>query len=344
MRNCLLTVDYPPHRGGVARYLQALIKTFPTRFLVLSSVEGNEDVETQVLSRDTGWPKWLPALKLVEGRRNDFEQLWISHLHPLGLVAWITKKRWGIPYVVILHGLDFRLGLRNPWKRFLSKRILHGAELVVCNSKALAEDVKLFAPIVDPLVVYPTLPEHLHFISGSREDSELRLLTVARLVSRKNHQVVLKALVDLPNATYTIVGDGPDRETIEEQVRELGLEERVFLRTDVSDEELTGVYGEADVFILPVLPDRVDVEGFGIVYLEAAAAGLPIIATKMRGVEEALCAEGAIQLVRPTSEAITEVVNQLKDPSRRREMGRVNRAFVKAFSREKQFAKLEPYV
>lgn len=344
MRNCLLTFDYPPRRGGVARYLRALTKTFPTRFLVLSSVEGNEGIEAQVLLRDQGWPKWLPALKLVEERREDFEQLWISHLHPLGLVAWTAKKRWGIPYVVILHGLDFRLGLRNVWKRFLSKRILHGAELVVCNSKALAEDVKLFAPLVDPLVVYPTLPDHLNFETQAQGNETLQLLTVARLVARKNHQAVLEALVDLPNVLYTIVGDGPEQKNIEEEIRKLGLEDRVLLRTDVSDEELGDIYKASDIFLLPVLPDKTDVEGFGIVYLEAAAAGLPIIATKMRGVEEALSPDGSVQLVHPTSEAIAEMVRQVEDASRRKKMGKANQDFVKAFSREKQFVKLEPYV
>ena len=262
------------------------------------------------------------------------------------MIAWLAKKRFGLPYVVILHGLDFRLGLRNPWKRMLSKKILRGADTVVCNTEALAEDVRSFDQKLNPIVVHPSLP----ILSRSGQNLEVsrrivRVLTVARLVSRKNHYAVLKALVGLHDLEYLIVGNGPDRDYLEKQTSELGLGDLVHFYGDVSDEELSQIYADADIFILPILPNQIDVEGFGIVYLEAAAAGLPIVATKMRGVEEALCSEGSIQLDEPTPDAIANALQTLAtDPDRRKAMGEVNRAFVQRFSREEQFGKLEPYV
>ncbi len=343
MRNLLLTIDYPPNRGGVARYLQALILTYPTRFEVISDV-------SKILS-DHGWPRWVRALSTLRNRRGDFDQLFISHLHPLGLVALIAKLLWRKPYVLMLHGFDFRLGLHNPWKRFLTRRVLNGASLVVCNSKALALDVQAFQlRIRKPLVVYPTLPDHLQNAVSKTTRSDhfthrLRVLTVARLVLRKNHAAMIEAVHDLDGVEYTIVGDGPERERLQRLIREHGLEDCIHLRTDVSDEELAQAYTSADIFVLPVLPDAVDVEGFGIVYLEAAAAGLPIIATHMRGVEEALCPEGTIELDEPTPQAIASALRTLQDdPERRVWMGQANRAFVKRFSREHQFGKLESYV
>ena len=342
MRNLLLTIDYPPNRGGVARYLQALVLTYPTRFEVVSDV-------SRILAPHAR-PHWLKALRTLRSRRGEYDQLWVSHLHPLGFVALAAKLLWRKPYVVILHGLDFRLGLRNPWKRFLSHRILRAARLVVCNSQALAKEVERFESSVKPHVVYPTLPDVLNQPVNKPARSvsfthPLRLLTVARLVSRKNHSAMIEAVSRLDNVDYTMVGDGPNRDMIEALIQDGGLKDRVRLRTDVSDEELAQAYASADVFVLPVLPDKVDVEGFGIVYLEAAEAGLPIIATKMRGVEEALCPEGAIQLDEPTPQAIASALRELQDdPGRCAWMGQANRAFVKRFSRERQFGKLEPYV
>lgn len=341
MRNLLLTVEYPPNRGGVARYLQALVSTYPA-FEVISDVSA-------ILSPRL-WPRWFKALQTLQNRRGDYDQLWVSHIHPLGLVAFASKLLWQKPYVVILHGLDFRLAIRNPWKRFLTRRILKSARLIVCNSRALSLDVRTFQfGIRKPLVIYPTLPDSLQNFSTKvmRSDHlsrKIRLLTVARLVSRKHHSAVIEAVSMLEGVMYTIVGDGSERDKLKNQIQDLGLDDRVRIRTNVSDEELGGAYAEADIFVLPVLPDKTDVEGFGIVYLEAAAAGLPIVATKMRGVNEALCAEGSIQLDNPTPEAIAEAVDRLRDSAVRERMGKANREFVKRFSRESQFGKLEPYV
>lgn len=340
MRNLLLTVEYPPNRGGVARYLQALVSTYPA-FEVISDVS--------VILSHRLWPRWLKALETLQNRRGDYDQLWVSHIHPLGLVAFASKLLWRKPYVVILHGLDFRLAIRNPWKRFLTRYILRSARLVVCNSRALASDVSFFESSVKPLVIYPTLPDSLQNFSTKvmRSDHlsrKIRLLTVARLVSRKHHSAVIEAVSMLEGVVYTIVGDGSEQDKLKNQIQDLGLDDRVRIRTNVSDEELGGIYAEADIFVLPVLPDKTDVEGFGIVYLEAAAAGLPIVATKMRGVNEALCAEGSIQLDNPTPEAIEEAINRLRDPAVRERMGKANREFVRRFSGKEQFGQLEPYV
>ena len=99
---------------------------------------------------------------------------------------------------------------------------------------------------------------------------------------------VLEAMKEMPDVQYTIVGDGPMRSVIEAKIRELGLTDRVTIRTDVTDAELPNVYRNADVFVMPSTKSDSDREGFGIVYIEAALFGVPSIAVRQPGVDEAI--------------------------------------------------------
>ena len=351
MRNLLITIDYPPNRGGVARYLEALVKTFPDKFKVWSSVKTDDESVRHVgLIRQWVNPSWFPAVIEVTTRARSYDRIWTSHIHPLGFVVYIAKFFTKKPYVVILHGLDFRLGIRNPWKSFWTKKILNGADKVICNTRALTQDVRSFCEEIEPVVVYPTLPDSLVEVASKMSRSGhfthgFKLLTVSRLVPRKNHRAVIEAVAQTSGVEYDIVGDGTERGVLERLIVELGLENRVRIHTKVSDDELVGFYERAGAFVLAPTLDKVDIEGFGIVYLEAAKAGLPIIATKMSGVAEALSLSGSIQLTNPGVAAILLAIKELESNSRKRNtMGDANKKFVKSFNREEQFSKLRSYV
>jgi len=351
MRNLLITIDYPPNRGGVARYLEALVKTFPDKFKVWSSVKTEDESVRHVgLIRQWVNPSWFPAVIEVITRARSYDRIWTSHIHPLGFVVYIAKFFTKKPYVVILHGLDFRLALRNPWKRLWTKKILNGADKVICNTRALTQDVRSFCEEIEPVIVYPTLPDFLSLTVGKSVRSRtsfqgLKLLTVSRLVKRKNHRAVIEAVAQIVGVEYDIVGDGPERESLEGLIVELGLESRVRIHAKVSDKDLMKEYEKADVFVLAPILDKIDIEGFGIVYLEAAQAGLPIIATKTLGVSEALSPTGSIQLIDPSVEAITRAIQELNgNTNHGRTMGETNKKFVKSFNREEQFSKLRSYV
>lgn len=352
MRNLLITLDYPPNRGGVARYLEALVKTFPDKFVVWSQIStSDKSVRRVSLVRRYVNPNWLPSLLRVIARARTYDRVWTSHIHPLGLVAYLAKLVTRKPYVVILHGLDFHLGLRNPWKRFLTKLILSRADRIICNTQYLKQEARKFCVGLEPMVVYPTITDALDEIKFALERESVRsrdgfkLLTVARLVSRKNHGAVLDAVSTLSNVRYDIVGDGPERHRLEQQIERLNLVGRVKIHTEVSDDELAKMYSNADAFVLVPISDAVDVEGFGIVYLEAAQAGLPIIATKTGGVSEALSSSGSIQLADSTPASIAKAIEELvRNPRRCKAMGESNRKFARRFTRREQLSKLKSYV
>lgn len=373
LRILLPTIDYPPARGGVARYIGAIIKTYPDQVSLLPL----RRVKVDNL-----------ALRLVWLARS-YDVIWTHHVLPIGVAAYIAKLITRKPYVVFLHGLDFDLARRNPWKRWLTRLVLGSADRIVANSQALAGEIRDFVQFVqngrEPLVVYPTLEdqfieaaklprgtrakvnpqklaelavgvsrsstpmfvenqrsETLRDIEGSRRlGAGLRLLTVARLVDRKGHLKVLEALTQIPEATYHIVGDGPMRDTIERKIAELNLGDRVTIATDVSDEQLPEIYRSADVFVMPTTKSDHDREGFGIVYLEAQLFGLPVIATRHPGVDEAVRdGEGGL-LIGDSERELVLAIQRLKDPAVRSKFGARGRASVeREFNREQQMYKL----
>ena len=363
----LPTIDYPPARGGVARYIGAIVKTFP------------EQVKLLPLSR----VKLGGVVAKFISQAQSYDAIWTHHVLPIGTAAYIAQKFTGKPYVVFLHGLDFDLARRNGWKRALTRRVLASAARVVTNSQALASEVRAFVELTrEPLVVYPTLEDQ--FIEAAKSSrgprdkvnlqklaelaigvsrpgtsmfvanqtlsegegprksvNGLRLLTVARLVERKGHLKVIQALTELPEATYHIVGDGPLRAGLQKHVTSLDLDERVKFTTDASDEQLPDIYRDADIFVMPTYKSELDREGFGIVYLEAQLFGLPVIATKYPGVDEAVReGEGGL-LIGETPEDLLAAINRLKDPGIRSKFGARGRSWVqKEFNREQQMYKL----
>lgn len=327
----LATVDFPPQQGGVARYLWALKQTLGDRVEVLY------------------WPKPLGRSQMLRElwrAAKQCETIWVSHILPIGTMAWLIKLVGRKPYVVILHGMDFDLARRNWWKRFLARRILKNAQRVVANSHALAAEIQAFVRIREPLVVHPCIPDFL--VQGSRRpavvgnEDIVTLLTVSRLVERKGHLDVLRAVRDLPHVRYLIVGDGPYYRKIYYRIKDLELQDRVRIIKNVSDDELARMYQQADIFVMPTQKREFDREGFGIVYLEAQLFGLPVVAANHAGIDEAVLDKVTGFLINDQQVELKRVIEKLAgDRELRQRMGQFGRDFVLAgFTREKQFAKL----
>ncbi|MFH1767103.1 MAG: glycosyltransferase family 4 protein [Patescibacteria group bacterium] len=327
----LTTLDFPPQQGGVARYLWALKQTFQD--------------EVDVLYWRKTPSKWEMWRDLTSGSAG-YESIWVSHILPVGTMAYLAKFVTQKPYVIFLHGMDFDLARRNRWKKFLTRRILKGARRVVTNSQALAYEVQSFVNIIEPMVVHPCVVDY--FVGASQatplvaDKTKVTLLTVSRLVERKGHIQVLEAIRNLPNVHYTIVGDGPYYGQIYFRIKDLGLEHRVRIIRNASDEELPRIYQSADIFVMPTIKTEIDREGFGIVYLEAQLFKLPVIASNHPGVNEAVLDKVSGFLIEEDIDTLREVIERLvNDSETRKRMGAVGRDFVLAgFTRDKQFPKL----
>lgn len=328
----LPTIESPDAVGGIARYLEAIRQTFQCEVRLLHVAPTYRDIFTRVF--------WQPRTE------KDIVIIWINHLLPVGTVGWLWSLISRKPYVIFLHGLDFDLARRNAWKQWLSQRILNRAKHIVTNTQALAKEVRAFVPrAVEPLVVYPVVSDALVSAAQStpkKHSEQITLVTVARLVSRKGHRKVLQALTQLPEVNYLIVGDGPERRAIEQGVIDYGLQGRVKVITNATDQQLVEIYRSADIFVLPTTKTATDREGFGIAYLEAQLFGLPVIATNHPGVDEAIKNEVTGLLIDDTPEALENALRRLvSDPSLRTHLGDNGPAWVQQnFTRQEQMSKL----
>lgn len=355
-RIALVTLDYPPERGGVARYLGNLVQASQGLIDVFVNTThragGPGHVEVVPLVR-TSWPTWWPMVSFMrELRLRGYDALLVSQALPCGTAAWLARLTGGMPYLVLMHGLDLRLALGSRWKAWLLRRVLRGAKEVIANSHAVAKEIGVFDRRIRPRVLTPGV-EPLEFperyptrqVLGISE-STFQLLCVTRLVPRKGVDRLLEAMQLLPSDVHlAIVGDGHDRERIEGLAAPLG--ERVRIITQASDEDRNAWYAASDAFALPVRDEGDDVEGFGIVFLEAALAGLPSIAGKSGGAIEAVMHQETGLLVEPhDSQALASAIQALRaDAGLRAKFGETGRARVQqSFRWEDRWKQLTDWV
>ncbi len=296
--------------------------------MLSTMVDAVSGMRPMVVSETTSY---RAMLKMFWDRRSLFDAIFVSHVLPIGTAAMLYRLMTGTPYDVLLHGMDFDLARANKKKCFVMWWVLRCARRVFANSKALSLEVERFAKRSCD-VLYPCVSDGLieaAALIGERSGSGMKLLTVSRLVERKGHRKVLEAMVQIPEITYTIVGDGPMKRVLEEDVKRLGLENRVTFMQFVSDGKLPELYASHDIFVMPTTKTATDREGFGIVYLEAGLFGLPVIATRHPGVDEAVIDEETGVLIEDTPSALIDALTRLVNgPALRQQFGRAAKARV----------------
>ncbi len=337
MKTILAALEFPPALGGVETYYGNLEKYWPDELIVV------DNKNNQLLNPRLPFLKWLPALrslyKAIRGARADW--VIIGEILPLGTVAWILSHLINFKYAVFLHGLDFSLATRSSWKKRLSKKILTRSSKILCVNSKTAEIVKHF--LSDDSKIYITNPgadstPHMirpERVAGLRANYGLEqnfvLLTIARLVARKGIEQVLSVLPSViemhANVRYVIIGRGPEEAHLKQLISDPSLSGKVFLLTDVPDDEKWTWLEICDAFVMPTHQIKDDYEGFGIVYLEANLAGKPVIAAQSGGVGDAVI-NGINGLLiaendsRALFEAITKVVEDPELTAKLGEQGR----------------------
>jgi phosphatidylinositol alpha-1,6-mannosyltransferase len=299
------------------------------------------------------WARWSGRY----ARSRNVTLLHVGNLHPAGYIALWLNLRLGIPYVLFVHGTDLyneRRKCRQSKIKRLAARLLFGrAAAIIANSDHTAATMRGLLGglrIHDPpptIVVHPgTDPDRFRPSSegvgaapGQDPDEGPVLLSLSRLVQRKGIDTALEAVARLaprfPHLIYVIGGSGPDRERLEGIVAELGIASRVRFLGDVQESALAPLYASADVFVQLSREDveNDSVEGFGIVYCEAAASGVPSVAADSGGVSDAVRdAETGILVPPEDPEAAARAIGYLfENRAVRREMGRNGRRFVEEY-------------
>jgi phosphatidylinositol alpha-1,6-mannosyltransferase len=318
MKALLLARDFPPLGGGIARWMEQLARRYPAGDLVVSTgivpnarpgePLGGAPVDRVPVPDDrlrtfVGAARWsLRAAALA--RRHQARFVWCDTLRPTGYVAGYVRRTRRVPVGVFLHGDDMlRLAertRRSAGKRLLAHLLFAQADLLVANSRwtagaAAALLGELGLPERGRIVVVPLGSDPAVFHPGAPSPALLDrfgltgrrwVLTVARLVPHKGIDAGIEAIRLLPDVHYLVVGEGPDRDRLTRLARDRGVAERVRLAGAVSDADLSTIYRSADGYLGLSREDGLDVEGFGIAIADAAASGLPIVASRDGGIVE----------------------------------------------------------
>ena len=294
-------MEYPPDKGGVGRYLEAIVK----------EVADVEVVRPQFFK--FFWPRWLRALAIPFAIH--LKQLWISHLLPLGYVALLYKAITGTPYTIFVHGTDIQFANKNSWKRFWAKLILNNAEQIIANSKytlSLINKSEIRNPKSEIIYPCPTLNQS----SGLLTKKPFTILSVGRLVARKGYDKGIEAVMQLKkefsNLTYTIIGNGPEQGKLEDLVIKNNADSYIKIITNADDQKIKDYYAKSELLLAPGQEIDGDVEGFGLVILEAAQFAIPALATNIGGVGEAIV-DGQTGILMPDNnvETIIAAISKL---------------------------------
>lgn len=282
-------------------------------------------------------------------KENNIEIIHCGHIHPMGLTAYFCKKFFNIPYIIYTHGTEI-LELKNALKikRYFVKKVFKNAQNIIVTTEFmrnyLEENFELnkvskniAAEIEDRIVKIPpgVNSELFKPLDAKKLKEKFNLsgqkiiLTCGRLVSRKGHELVLKSLPNIikkiPNIKYWIVGSGPSEEKLKLIIRNLNLNNNVRIFNNIKDKDLNFYYNLCDVFVMPSreISEKKDVEGFGLVYLEANACGKPVIGGDCGGVGEAVIDNQNGILVNPNNvkELSDAVLKLLRDKKAAKEMG-----------------------
>jgi phosphatidylinositol alpha-1,6-mannosyltransferase len=331
MKTLYISHTFPPRVGGRESYLYNLWSRLdPQDGLVLTpkqEVWAGFDLycplQVQRKPKD-GWMwfmhgrrarlRWLLSLSRLCVQ----ERIHIVHcgvILPDGMSGWLLKRTFGRPYVVYTYAKEIVEPLPMKELEHDRRRALVEADRVVTISRysrdllieqgVSPDRIAVIPPAVDDTRFRPT--PHAGWRIRARYGLGKRplLLTVARLLPRKGHDLVLRALPTvleaIPDAVYMIVGDGPDQARLERLTHFLGVVGHVIFTGRLPDEDLPGCYNAADVMVMPNREEPVkgEVEGFGMVFLEANACGVPVIGGNSGGVPEAIAHGVSGYLVNP---------------------------------------------
>ncbi len=349
MRTLFVTNDFPPRIGGAQSFYWGVIRTLdPAEVTILApahvdaaAFDATHPYTVVRASTSVLWP--TPALlrQVVElARSSGAELIQLGHPLPAGVLGPQVKARTGLPYVVFLGGAEVTLPGAVPGVNNLLRHVLGNASMLLTVSEFTARAASLQVKWTVPAeVLRPALPvgefvpaapdEALALKQRLGIDGDL-IVCLGRLVPRKGQDALIDALAilsaEFPRLNLALIGEGRLQTRLYDRAQRRGVGERVHLAGALVDSAVLEWLRAADLFASPCRSRWAgfEVEGFGIVFAEAALCGLPVIAGRSGGAPEAVI-EGDTGMVvdgRSPEQVAAALAYVLRKPSEeRRAMG-----------------------
>ncbi|MGR3173254.1 MAG: glycosyltransferase family 4 protein [Candidatus Scalindua sp.] len=350
MNILFVTNNFPPMDGGVAVFNYHICKELGNqghKILVVANEFHNSksfDLKQEFKIKRLNIKIRPTSLGVIyrilsETVKEKIDVIFYGHF---GSTHWLSgslaQRIFKVPYLILIHGTDlneyfYRFTKMDNWT---SRIVLENAAQIIVNSQATKRLVEEHSyPSEKIHIVHPGASPELFNIANQGEEIRTKyklegrkvLLSISRLVPKKNHVNVLKALPEvikrISNLTYLIVGKGEEEEIIKRIIGELRLQGYVKLLGYIDPQYIAPYYNACDVFVMPSKTVDVDYESFGIVYIEANACGKPVIGGRSGGVEDAVIDGVTGLLVDPENinEISDAIIRLLNDENLARRLG-----------------------
>ncbi len=352
-RVLVVTNDFPPRRGGIQSFVHAVTLRLPPGSVAVYASDHRGAAEFDaaqpfpVVRHPTGLLLPTPATRRrVVAAARDFgaTAAWFGAAAPLGLLAPALREAGVERIVATTHGHEAGWAIL-PGARAVLRRIAAGCDVVTYLgeytrrrlARALGERTMLrqLTPGVD-IGTFRTDVEGSAVRDRHRLGGRPVVVCVSRLVPRKGQDVLIRALPAIrravPQSALLLVGSGRYQAALQRLAERRGVGEHVVFAGAVSEEELPAHFAAGDVFAMPCRTRRfgLDVEGLGIVYLEASAIGLAVVAGNSGGAPDAVRngESGYVVDGRDVEAVAATVAGLLCDPARRAELGAAGRRWV----------------
>ena len=360
MSTLVLAEIFLPTIGGSVNWLINSYSRYPLGEVVVVAPKyenkewTDESLPFPVIRMDMDFPEWDPtAPRIFYSYLKSFQKLLkvcqthhVDQVHcakvlPEGILARCLQVYLGLPYFIYAHGEEIPIGQTSRILSWFMPRVYNNAAGIIANSrntKSLLEGIGVWPEIIR--IIHPGVDTH-ELRKGEAKaalirsrfglGSSLVLLIVGRLQRRKGHDMLIRAMPiirsQFPQTKCLIVGTGQEETYLKQIVQECREQENVIFVGRVSDVELGSYYAACDIFVMPNRQIAEDIEGFGMVFLEAAALGKPVIGGTSGGTDDAIV-DGVTGLrvdgSRP--EAIAKaVISLLGDPEKVKVMGECGR-------------------
>ncbi|CAN3129678.1 glycosyltransferase family 4 protein [Mycobacterium sp. smrl_JER01] len=359
-RTLLVTNDYPPRRGGIQSYLEALVGNLVASgahhlTVYAPTWKGAEDYDS--VAADLGYevirhpgtlmvPEPTVAIRmrrLIQDR--DIDTVWFGAAAPLALLSPLARAAGADRVIASTHGHEVGWSML-PLARTALRRIGNDTDVVTYISSYTRGRFAAAFGANAALEHVPPGVDTDRFVPDEVARAELRaryrlgqrpvVVCVSRLVPRKGQDMLIRALPAIrqrvPGAALVIVGGGPYRTSLHRLAHTFGVSEDVVFTDGVPADELPAHHAMADVFAMPCRTRGagLDVEGLGIVYLEASSTGVPVVAGRSGGAPETVV-DGETGLVVDgwnVGAIAAAVTDLLADPARAAAMGAAGRQSV----------------
>ncbi len=288
------TRNFPPEIGGMQNLMEGLsnallnhgpVKVFADSHEKSLSYDQNSKLNIERVSGFKIFRKYRKA-NLVKDfiEKNQIRACFFDHWKSIESIDLGTLQK--TKSFCLIHSKE----INHPLGSSLHKRVLKSldkASFIIANSK-FTKELALKLGIKDVTVINPgcnyPIPVDVsakEFAKNIFKDSSPKLITISRLDARKSHQNILMTIKNLlpkfPNLKYVSVGDGDERKSLQNLIKELNLEKNVELIFNSTEQEKVGLLEFSDVFVMPSVVYKKSVEGFGITYIEAASYGKPSV-------------------------------------------------------------------